>query len=284
MSTFVTADIVGGLGNQMFILAAQFAYAKRCGKVMVVNTSQLVSPSSTYRKTYWDTPLMQKILQHSVVIDLGKSEGVSKFNSYTNANASLQVFQEPSFCFTQIPDFTDCNVNLKGYFQCTQHFGNCSKEIRDFYRLDSNDQRFEKNKDTVSVHVRRGDYLLYSNVHVVQSIDYYRNAISQHFSSASRFLLFSDDVAWLKENQNNLNIPANAICEIFDNSDEIESLYEMQSCGAGHIIANSSFSWWAAFLGCSDFDTKIVVAPAIWFGPDGPKDTQDIYINNWIKI
>ena len=64
-------------------------------------------------------------------------------------------------------------------------------------------------------------------------------------------------------------------------TDELDDLILIMSCD-NHIIANSSFSWWGSYL--SESENKIVVCPKNWFGYQGPQDTQDLYLNNWIKL
>jgi hypothetical protein len=89
------------------------------------------------------------------------------------------------------------------------------------------------------------------------------------------FIFVSDDMNWVKENFKGNNIFYS------DNSEEILDLTLMSICD-NNIIANSSFSWWGAFL--NENPNKKVIAPSKWFGPEGPSDTQDIYPTEWITI
>jgi hypothetical protein len=274
--SLVAAELVGGLGNQMFVLATQFAFAKRSGKMMFVDSSQKVSPSNVYRKTYWHTPLLTKLLHHPIVFDLaGHQKTLNDFH--------WLFFQEKQFSFKEIPQFEN-NVILKGYFQSEKYFQDAQEEILFLFGLDESDARLRKNMETVSVHIRRGDYLSLSQIHRVLPIDYYKRAI-ENFPNAKRFLFFSDDIDWVVQNETEFCIPKTSNFEICMIEDELDAFLEMQSCGAGHIIANSSFSWWAAYLGFyASNENKKVVAPAVWFGPDGPSDTFDIFLRDWIQI
>ena len=125
-----------------------------------------------------------------------------------------------------------------------------------------------------SVHIRRGDYI--SSPHMTEfhtnlsETDYYQKAME---IIGGDFMFISDDIEWCKENFKGDNIFYSPFTE------ELEDLCLMTYC-TNNIIANSSFSWWGAYLG---FDGK-VIAPNNWFGPKGPKKTQDLIPNNWIKI
>jgi len=126
----------------------------------------------------------------------------------------------------------------------------------------------------VSVHVRRGDYLKLSDHHPACTLEYYDKAMSKF--DGCKFLIFSDDKKWCLENFNKEN------CEISFNSDAVEDLQLMSLCDH-HIIANSSFSWWGAWLGRNK--DKKVIAPKEWFGPaKNDHNTKDLYCKDWIVL
>jgi len=124
-----------------------------------------------------------------------------------------------------------------------------------------------------SMHIRRGDYLNLSNFHTNLDMSYYNTAmqIVRHNVPNSKFVVFSDDPAWCKS-----IMPAEI--HVDDSSQEI-SLCMMSLCPM-HIIANSSFSWWGAWLSKS----QAVAAPKQWFGNDGPKTWQSVYEQGWVVI
>jgi hypothetical protein len=176
---------------------------------------------------------------------------------------------------------------LYGYFQTEKYFKNYREEIlktftfKEEYSVQATTFLFEKihstsmYKDIVSLHVRRGDYTLYPNHHPVCSDDYYQSAIGKFDLENSVFLVFSDDIEWCKKKFEGENF-------IFsDTSNPYLDLAIMSLCDH-HIIANSSFSWWGAWLNRSE--DKKVIAPSRWFGPSLVNDTSDIYCKNWIKI
>ena len=128
-------------------------------------------------------------------------------------------------------------------------------------------------KPITSVHVRRGDYINLSNFHTICDIQYFKTAID--IIGDSYFVFVSDDMEWVKQtfNDNGYIFPAF--------NDELLDLTLMTLCD-NNIISNSSFSWWGAYL--NKTDNKRIIAPKKWFGPSGPKDTQDLIPEGWVII
>jgi hypothetical protein len=127
-----------------------------------------------------------------------------------------------------------------------------------------------KLNNTVSLHVRRGDYLNSPTIHPVVSKSYVQTALKM-IGEYSHLFIFTDDRTWVLENLDNENYT------IVDDEDYNE-LWLMSMC-ENNIISNSTFSWWGSFLNKNE--TKRVIAPSIWFGDNGPKNYKDIYENNW---
>lgn len=133
---------------------------------------------------------------------------------------------------------------------------------------------------SVSVHIRRGDYVqnkAAGDFHGICSLSYYQTAmklLSDKFKQA-HFYVFSDDLEWCRQ-----NIRCEQSLTFVNLSNAASELYLMSRC-SHHIIANSSFSWWGAWLNPSP--EKIVIAPQTWFR-DPSAQTEDIYCENWIRI
>jgi len=202
------------------------------------------------------------------------------------ADKIMRMYKEPEFVFNANVWCLPKNIDLFGYFQSEIYFAHCEDRIREEFAF--NDKIVNRandylqlhsiifDKPTVSIHVRRGDYLNKSEYHANLPIQYYRKLAAGVTRSAPeqeiRFLIFSDDVEWCEEN---LGI---------DNSNIVDSGYDavdlniMTRCDA-HIIANSSFSWWGAWL--SNCNRENVFAPKEWFGPAGPDDWQTLYPQGW---
>jgi hypothetical protein len=125
------------------------------------------------------------------------------------------------------------------------------------------------------IHVRRGDYLKFPDIHPTQPIEYYNQAME--LIPAKKFLIFSDDVSWCRQNFKG---------DRFTVTDEasMEVDFRMMTACNYFIIANSSFSWWAAWL--SEHEDKVVVSPKKWFGKEIEKSSPiiDLIPPEWIKI
>ena len=193
----------------------------------------------------------------------------------------LYEYNETSFKYNQEVESLPDNVNLRGYFQSGLYFKNSGDEIRSIFKfrdviLSESNSFCEIDKNSTCVHVRRGDYVTSPNHHPVQDVEYYKKAID--LIGDSSFYIFSDDLEWCRKNLS--SISENMI--FLDVQNPYVSLCLMAKC-KNHIIANSSLSWWAAWLGKKE-DQK-VIAPIRWFGPAlSNNDTSDLYCYGWDKI
>ena len=236
----------GGLGNQLFQIAATYAYAKKHNKTPMYITNNKIDYSKTYLSN----------------ITFG-----DKLIKYPRYN-------EKDFCYNEIP-FYKKSICLNGYFQSWKYFDKYKEEIKNLFKSPTEITP----PNTVAVHIRRGDYVKLSDYHYNQDIKYYQVAkdlMIDRLGKDIRFMYFSDDIEWVKQNfQLGVN---DSIIKMEKDYDEF---LMMQSCHH-FIISNSTFSWWAAYL--SKSTNKIVIAPSKWFGPKGPKNWQDIYLPDWIVI
>lgn len=200
------------------------------------------------------------------------------------------VVKESRFSFDPSMLEEKGNIYLDGYWQSEKYFNSIRnillREFTNKYDQDIKNLELSKkikNTESVSIHIRRGDYVhdtLTNQVHGVCSFDYYQDAINQITKRRSNchFFIFSDDHAWVKEN---FNLDYNTtIVNINDYSTSYEDLRLMSLCHH-NIIANSSFSWWAAWLNKNP--EKIVYAPKKWFN-DTKLITNDLLPDSWIKV
>lgn len=190
-------------------------------------------------------------------------------------------YEEPNFGFDEsVYDLPkEANIDLLGYFQTEKYFKDYEDDIRKNFEfrdnIKSQAELWKKSmpimhdEKTVSIHVRRGDYLELSDFHPTCEVSYYDDAM-KNFEGYTP-LIFSDDMAWCRENLSHHH-------PIFVEDNDLNVDMCLMSMCDGHIISNSSFSWWAAWLG----NKKNVVAPKTWFGPAGPQDWEDIYCEGWI--
>jgi hypothetical protein len=255
---------LGQLGNQMFQYAAAMGVAR-----------QLDVPFS--------------IPKHNEVIDdgLGNKLRIELFEVFKLVPDNIGYvsgidIQEQTFEFD--PKFFSLenkNVyNLIGFFQSEEYFKHSEEEVRknfefvDYIQDDCKDM-VDVVKDSVALHIRRGDYLINSQNHYNLTLDYYQEALS-HFDKDQQVIIFSDDSQWCKEQK--IFLEDRFLVSETDNSRY--DLYLMSKC-SDFIIANSTFSWWGAWLA----NKGKIIAPKQWFGPAlDHKNTKDLYPQGWIKI
>ena len=291
----VITNLIGGLGNQMFQYAAGRALSLECGVPLRLDVSgfaaydlhqgfelgrifegvfEIADEADVRSILGWQySPVIQRVVSHSSMAAFRRK--------------ALVI--EPHFHYwhgiKDVPD--DCC--LTGYWQSENYFLRAAKQIReDFsFRPLLGNQNADIAKqitqtNAVSLHVRRGDYINISkNVAVYEtcSLDYYRSAI-QYVAERMRKLqlfVFSDDINWVKD-----NLKTDYPCIYVDHNHGSESYNDMHlmSMCRHHIIANSSFSWWGAWLNHNP--DKIVVAPTRWFA--NGTDTRDLIPQSWVRL
>ena len=204
----------------------------------------------------------------------------------SDAQHSRNIFQEQSFNFDANMWLLPPEYDLFGYFQSSNYFAHCAPQIFEQFQFRQDIQETADsirsqigNEIVCTVHFRRKDYLNLHHYHHNQDSQYYDSAIHlvQKSYPTAKFIALSDDVDWCKQ-----NLPPE-ITVIDTRKVGKDSMYIdmclMSKCQM-HIIANSSFSWWGAFLSKSNG----VIAPSKWFGESGPKDWESIYVPGWTKL
>ena len=182
--------------------------------------------------------------------------------------------------FKMCPD----HVDLRGYFQTEKYFKHIEKEIRSDFTFKNEilvpcKEMIESVENPIALHVRRGDYIQNSENHFNLPIAYYEAALSK-FDANRNVIVFSDDPVWCHDE----GTFADDRFIISENEDNMVDLCLMSLCD-DFIIANSSYSWWGAWL--STNKDKTVIAPSQWFGKTGytkDHDTKDLIPNDWTII
>lgn len=247
---FITNITAGGLGNMMFQVAAAYALGREHGHKFLFNPNHVG-------------------VLHRSPLDYKSTV----FKNVEVLNQSLEFYKasQDSFRYQKII-LPRTHIVLDGYFQSYKYFEHYEKEIRALF-----DFKVSTNYDPsgkVSLHIRRGNYVSLSEHHHNLSIDYYRNAID--YFKGYKFLVFSDDIAWCKENFIGDEF------EFVENQTDVEDLCLMSQC-EHNVIANSTFSWWGAWL--NNNPNKIVVYPNKWFGPlNSQYETYDMFPPEWICL
>jgi hypothetical protein len=202
----------------------------------------------------------------------------------------LPIYRERQFHFDQNFPSIEKAVFLEGYWQSQNYFIDYQKEIRqDFTLRDAIPERCHSalkeilTSESICVHVRRGDYITNPNAvgfHGTCSPEYYRHAVAKLLSTLANphCFIFSDDPVWAS---NALMLPCpSTVVQVNPKTEAHLDLFLMSHC-KHFVIANSTFSWWAAWLAMEP--SKRVIAPERWF-LTATHDTKDLFPNNWEKI
>jgi len=176
----------------------------------------------------------------------------------------------------QIKEIEGDNIVIDGYFQSCSHLLKHEKEIINEFTfkqpiLNKCKEKINQYLNPVSIHIRRGDYVNHPGYWVVTP-EYIQDALSHFQDNEYTFLIFSDDIEWCKQ-----IFPEGVI--FMEGNDQFEDLCMMSLCKHNK-IANSSYSWWGAFL--NQNPNKKVIAPSNWFIPAKP--LNNLYPNSWITI
>ena len=270
----ISVDIMGGLGNQLFQIMTAFAYSKKYRNPLIIKRGSH-SPSCTYRNVYWNNFL----------------EGLQKY--LINRNIDLPVYNEKSFEYNKLPKISESDdIKLSGYFQSYKYFDEYKSELLaeiDWYA--KRDAVKSKITDVnpgymVSLHFRIGDFKNLEN-HPIMPMEYYINAIKyiEARESNVKILYFceEDDKDFVFNNY------INPLRTIFENItftqtkiklEDWEQMIAMSLC-KHHIIANSTFSWWSAYL-ADDKYKKLICYPDIWFNSTLINNMMDLFPGHWI--
>ncbi len=260
----ISCQIVGRLGNQMFLIATTYSLA-------LDNNTTAVFP-----KTIGGiTPTRKEVHLHRGTI-------LRKINFTDDMSFVSHVHREAAD-FSFAPIEYKPGLYLVGYFQSEKYFKHNRQAILDLFEpqeqiknhLSHKYSNLMNDEKYVSVHIRRGDYLNLSDYHAILGKKYY-DAAMQRFSDDHTFVFFSDDIEWCKETfDNGRNI-------FVEKQEDILDLYLMSKI-QNNIIANSSFSWWAAWM--NENENKVVVSPKNWFGPKNQHiSRENITPEQWIVI
>ena len=272
MDNELLIQVVAGLGNQLFELATAYELSIKYNRKLIV----CINNGARNRGTYWDNILSffkpylvdDKTFQNLKKKSTKYSWAVTKFHyKEIILNKNIQ-----SYC-------------LEGYYQSHKYFSKekCEKIFNFSETYNQNTQELqqlvEKIQDNdLALHIRRTDYLK-NNFHKVLAIDYYKNAIKDLRDNKNlkinKIYIFSDDINYCKK-----HLDFGEFGEYITLKKDIDELILMSKF-KNIVMANSSFSWWAAYIGRND---KIIYSPKHWFIKNCHLQTQDLRPNNWFII
>lgn len=286
----IIIKLIGGLGNQLF----QYALGRR---LAYDHNTALKLDLSWFQKQILRTYQLDGL---NISADIASSEEIASMTHprlsgwmgrMEQAFQQHRVVREKTLSFDPfIVQRTPRNAYLIGYWQSEKYFLDIANELRQELtyrsppnRVNEDIMQLTLDTNSISLHVRRGDYISNpetSRILGFSGVDYYQKCIQMLASEVTdpHFFVFSDDMEWVKSNLT-INYPVLYIDHNPVNH-ESEDFRIMKTC-KHHIIANSSFSWWAAWL--ASYPQKRVLAPRRWFN-DESIDSQDLVPASWIRI
>lgn len=271
--------INGGLGNQMFQYAFGRFLANKYSQQMCIDFSQFQDSNRTYSLDMF--PLSDVVLDDLNTIDL--------------KSRKTFVLQEQNFMFSPDAlntlddyDFKKNFLLVCGYWQSPRYFSTILPLLQNDFKHTfliapqyNRVQNLISNTESVMVHIRRGDYLLYGNLekHGVIDIDYINKGMNHYrkLLTNAHFFIFSDDPIWCMANI----AQREEVTFIDQDSDQGKTSFSLMRQCKYFLISNSTFSWWAGYL--SDFPSKKVICPKNWFKTTNT-DTHDLIPTDWIKL
>ncbi len=290
----VVIKLIGGLGNQMF----QYALGRHLAEIHKTDLKLDISSFETYKLQKYSLGafnIQEKFASQNEINDLifRKSPFLKKLMRYfTKKNLwhSPTYIKEKNLCYNykilSMPD----NIYLDGSWQSEKYFVDIAPIIHQEFsvKVPQKGKDYKLTKmivecNSINIHIRRNDYVtnpITNKVHGTCHLEYYDRCVAHLADSiiSPHFFIFSDDPRWVRENLK-LSFPTTYVDH---NGPEknFEDLRLMSQC-KHHIIANSSFSWWGAWL--SSNPNKIVMAPQKWYN-DPAFNNIDLIPKNWIKM
>lgn len=242
----ISSFIQGGLGNQLFQIAAGASLAEDVNTDFVLNEGQHYLPLQGNNISTYKNNIFKNI----------------KFSKFVGDHCK-NFYRYESMEYREIPKQN--NLMLFGYFQSEKYFKHNADFIKSLFYV----KKIDVPKNSVSIHFRRGDYSNNQKMHPLLNSEYYYNALDL-IQNYSQVFVFTDST--IPDNFKIKNV------KIINLNNDYDEFCFMSSCDH-NIIANSTFSWWAAYL--NNNKEKVVVAPSNWFGEAGPTSWSDIYCEDW---
>lgn len=276
----VIAELTGGFGNQLFAYACAYALAKKNHADLYINT--YMADNGMSRELGIDDLTIEYVerITYKYKKDILNRAIINKIRRQKAIGWKTKIFKENGN-FVYHPEVFDQkgDVMLSGYWQSDKYFSEYAEDLRRLFRPKKLTENAKKTieqirsmENTVAVHIRRGDYLLAATE---LRLEYFEDAmkIMEERLGKVNYCFFSDDIDWVKENfgeKENYYFLSGQ-----ENMGYIDEFFCMAEC-QHDITANSSFSWWAAYLNANP--NKVITAPIVsfWRG--------DFYPDSWIKI
>jgi len=268
---------MGGLGNQLFQIVTTITYGIRTKKRFLFLRSENTR-GICIRNTYWDN-LLGRLFPFMV----------DKANNFP----PLTLLREKDFTYNDLTEIIleSNNVQLRGYFQSYKYFKDDFSTIYKMLQLDKQKETLQTkvSPSDISIHFRVGDYLTLSEIYYVMTYEYYKTSLARVIQDSKEpittvmYFFELEDMTKVLEMVIKLtkDFPDIWFRQVDHNLRDWEQMLLM-SCCKHNIIANSTFSWWGAYL--NQNTNKIVCYPEKWFKPGVPNDTKDLCPEDWVLI
>jgi hypothetical protein len=284
----VIVKLKGGIGNQMF----QYAAAKRLTYLLGSELKLDITDFPDHNNRTFSLECFNIDIQLANTHEINSLKYCKEtfmdriLNKALKPGPNYILEQQTGFC-PEILELHD-GVYLEGYWQSEKYFKDIESTIRNNFTFKTPPKgnsmkisRLIKSTESISIHVRRGDYInnpKTKDTHGTCSTDYFEKALEyfSEFDKNFHLFIFSDDLPWAKAN---LNF-SHEVTFVSNNDNDFEDLRLMSLC-KHNIIANSSFSWWGAWL--NNHSDKTIIAPSQWFKNQNYIDA-DLLPENWIRV
>jgi len=261
----IVVGLKGGVGNQLF----QWAFGKNLSNILNV-------------PLFLDLSLLNKnilnVTKRNFCLDKFPNIHFKIINPEDIKNYNFNIINDDNVFYNN-NYFSDQNYYLDGFFQSQNFFKKSIDLIKNKLKpeitfIERMFLEYPLKKNTTSLHIRRTDYLKSNGYHTIQPISYYNNALNI-IGDYENIFIFSDDIQWCKHNLNFSNMV------FIENLDDIENIWLMSMCKY-NIIANSTFSWWGAWL--NQNDGKKIISPKTWYGQQASNLLDKLIPSEWTII
>lgn len=284
-------NVIGGIGNQLFQYAFYFGLKKRTegnAKLAILDFSDYalhqgyeLEKAFSLNEDYCSQAEKEQIYQY-------KKNFINRWLRDFRCIDKLGFTEKKveRLTYIDIPKkYESKNLFYKGYWQSYKYFSDVESTLRDKLQFvpftDEKNIRFIEQisgQETVSLHVRRGDYNSHANLGGICDLVYYQNAIKVALEKLTNplFIIFSDDIDWCKKS---LALENARYVDWNTGDSSFRDMHLMSVCNH-NIIANSTFSWWGAWLNSNP--NKMVIAPDMWMR--NKSSTKDLIPSTWVSI
>ena len=275
MEKIVTCTPIGGLGNQLFILSTALCYAKESKRKLIITN-------------YRETRGIDRVSIRYSYLDNLFSNLKGNVGSIVGSGYTYKVINENGFHYTKLPITEHHVVHIATYFQSYKYFEHDKELLHKVFEFDK--YKTDQCSDSIALHFRIGDYKVKPDYHTILNNEYYIKSLrvicDQTGKSDYLIEYACEDIDIDTVNDSIKILVAEFPSLTFKRIDPLlpdwKVMLYMASC-RHNIIANSTFSWWGAYLNSNE--NKIVTYPKKWFGKSaGDLDTRDLFPNEWQQI